>query len=240
MKTLYESILDNEEVIYKNAEEQAKATAFQNCIVKLDKNDIIITPDDGYPRAICKNIPGKHKIIVKDIGILSIRSGVDGDTVKRIISDNSDGLNLEFSDEWEVGGTPPPKKTVFKNCEIKMRCARIFYPIEFQNCTFNLSGKCIDFCYNIVDIKDLRKFKVDAQKYNGVYIDVYQTPLGDDMYKHYKDDKYWEKMDKELDKIFKALIQKGRRCAIRYEKDWSREYSPYGKCWVNHYGYVTV
>ena len=46
--------------------------------------------------------------------------------------------------------------------------------------------------------------------------------------------------DKELDKIFKALIQKGRRCAIRYEKDWSREYSPYGKCWVNHYGYVTV
>lgn len=240
MKTLYESILDDEEMIYKNAEEQAIRAAFENCIVKFDKNDIIITPGKGYPRAICKNIPGKHKIIVKDIGILSIRSGVDGDTVKRIVSDDYD-MMLEFSDEWQVGGTPPPKKTVFKNCEIKMGSIRVFYPIEFQNCTFNLSGKCIDLCYDIADIKDLRKFKVDAQKYNGVYIDVYQTPLGDDMYKHYdNDDKYWEKIDKELNNIFKALIQKGRRCAIRYEKDRSREYSPHSKCWVNSYGYVNV
>lgn len=239
MKTLYESILDDEEIIYKNAEEQAIANAFENCIVKFDKNDIIITPDEGYPHAICKNIPGKHKIIVKDIGILTIRSGVDGDTVKRIVSDDSD-IRLEFRDEWKVGGTPPPQKTVFKNCEIKMGSVKVFYPIEFQNCTFNLSGKYIDLCYDISDIKDLRKFKVDVQKYNGVYIDVYQTPLGRDMYKHYEDYKYWEKIDKELNNIFKALIQKGRRCAIRYEKDWSREYSEYGKCWVNHYGYVIV
>lgn len=239
MKTLYESILDDEEIIYKNAEEQAIAAAFENCIIKFDKNDIIITPGEGYPRAICKNIPGKHKIIAKDIRILTIRSGVSGDTVKRIVSDDLD-MMLEFRDEWQVGGTLSPQKTVFKNCEIKMRDARVLYPIEFQNCTFNLSGKCIDLCYDIADIKDLRKFRVDAQKYNGVYIDVYRTPLGDDMYKHYKDDKYWEKIDKELDKIFKALIQKGRRCAIRYEKDWSREYSPYGKCWVNHYGYAIV
>ena len=238
MKTLYESILDDEEIIYQNTKENIIRSSFENCNVEIGRNNITISPGENYPPTICKNVPKNYKINVKDIGVLTIRSGVNGDTMERVVSDKP--LILEFIDKWEIGGTPPSKKTIFKNCELCAGSFRFHYPIEFQNCTLKLSEKCVNVRFKINDIKELHKLRLDTSGTRGVYIDICRTPLGDEMFKHRDNDKFWEKIDKELNIIFQPLIQKNKSCAIRYEDNWARAYSSYEKCWVQNYGFVNV